>query len=305
MTNRAPVALFNYCRPNHSKQVLDALAENIGAAETRLYLIQDGLKLESDPKLERDHALVTQLITEFEWPGEKILVIKNENHGLANSIISGVSDLTDEYGKVIVLEDDVVPNKYFLSFMNKALEFYEEVSQVGHVSGYMFPIQTKGLPETFFYNAATCWGWGTWKRAWEHFEPNAGKLVQQLKERNLRREFNLDGAYDFFEMLEKNRDGLNDSWAIRWQASLKLMGLLSLHPRLSYTQNIGFDGSGVHCNETDQFYHERLNDRLYTPDQIHLVENSKARKRMIKYYTSGLSRWNQIKQKVRNKLIKE
>src|ERR1700730_8509030 len=121
MQNLAPIVLFVYNRPEHTRRTLSYLQKNLLAEESRLYIFSDGPKADDDKaKVEQ----VRQLIKEV--TGFKALKIINrkENLGLANSIISGVTQLVNEYGKVIVFEDDLLSSPYTLQYFNEALTRY-------------------------------------------------------------------------------------------------------------------------------------------------------------------------------------
>jgi len=175
------------------------------------------------------------------------------NKGLASSIIDGVTETVDRSGRVIVLEDDIVVQPNFLAFMNSGLDAYEQKTEVASICAYMYPIDPDGLPPTFFLRGTDCWGWATWKRAWDKFEPDGAKLLKQIDARNLRWEFDMDGSYPYCRMMEDQIAGRNNSWAIRWHASAYLKAMLSCFPGRSLVQNIGLDGSGTHCEATDIF----------------------------------------------------
>jgi len=78
--------------------------------------------------------------------------------------------LLNEYGKIIVLEDDLLTSPYFLKFMNEALEYYKNEKKVWHISGWNYPINNEGLDDVFFWRTMNCWGWATWADRWQYFE---------------------------------------------------------------------------------------------------------------------------------------
>ena len=151
-----------------------------------------------------------------------------------------------------MLEDDIVTSPYFLRYMNDALRVYEDDEDVISIHGYVYPVKGP-LPETFFLRGADCWGWATWKRGWDIFEPDGGKLMRDLRRKELRRRFDFNGAYPYTRMLEEQIAEKNSSWAIRWYASALSQGKLTLYPGRSLVQNIGTDGSGTHCANTGFF----------------------------------------------------
>ena len=97
------------------------------------------------------------------------IIERDINMGLSKSIITGVTEICDKYGKVIVLEDDHVTSPYFLQYMNDGLRAYEHDEDVISIHGYIYPLGDK-LPETFFIRGADCWGWATWKTSWAIYE---------------------------------------------------------------------------------------------------------------------------------------
>lgn len=242
----APIALFVYNRPLHTRQTVEALQKNELARESDLFIFSDASK---KPEAAATVGEVREYIKTITGFKSVSIIERDKNWGLANSIIDGVSRLCDESGRVIVLEDDIVTVPSFLQFMNGALNVYEGEEQVMHVSGYMFPVKNpEVLPETFFFRVPTCWGWATWKRAWNFFEPDADYLLEQIMVRKNEYEFDLHGAVSYMAMLKNQATGLIDSWAVRWYASIFLKNGICLHPAISLTKNIGLDGTGKHCN---------------------------------------------------------
>jgi hypothetical protein len=129
--------------------------------------------------------------------------------------------------------------------MNEALDRFASDERVISIHGYVYPVQ-QTLPEAFFLPGADCWGWATWRRGWDIFNADGQALLDELKRRGLRKEFDFNGAYAYSTMLEGQIEGLNNSWAVRWYASAFLAGKLTLYPGRSLVHNIGNDGSGTH-----------------------------------------------------------
>lgn len=240
----APIALFVYNRPVHIRQTVEALQKNELVGESDLFIFSDAPKKPEAAEAVREVREYIKTINGF----RSISIIERDrNLGLANSVIDGVTRLCNEYGKVIVLEDDLVTSSYFLHFMNEALERYQNESQVMQISGHMFPADIMAETDAVFLPMTTSWGWATWQRAWQYFGPAAAGFETLKHNAKLRRQFNLDGAYDFFGMLEHQLRGTIDSWAIRWYLSVFLLSGLTLFPRKTFVENAGFDGSGTHC----------------------------------------------------------
>jgi hypothetical protein len=267
----APITLFVYNRSAHTRQTVEALQKNTLAKDSDLIIYSDAPKT---PEVAAAVHEVREYIGTINGFKSVAIIERDKNWGLANSIIDGVTSVVNKYGRIIVLEDDLVTSPYFLDFMNSALETYKDDETVMHISGYMFPIDNADLPETFFLRTASCWGWATWSRAWRHFEKNPKKLLSEFSKQTINR-FNMDGAYNFWAQVEQNGRGEIDTWAIFWYASVFLKGGLCLHPKISMVSNIGHDGTGFNCVKTDAFA-VQLADKPITPSEHNLAENALA-----------------------------
>jgi len=280
----APIVLFAYNRPEHTRWTLEALQKNELADESDLYFFSDGAKNETAKQQIVQVRNYIRSVTGF----RKVEIIeRSENWGLARSIISGVTEIVNKYGKIIVLEDDLVASPFFLKYMNEALDLYEREDNVISIHGYIYPVKEK-LPETFFLRGADCWGWATWKRGWEIFEPDGNKLLMELKDKKLTKEFDFDGSYPYVKMLEDQIADKNNSWAIRWYASAFLANKLTLYPGESLVHNSGFDGSGTHSgiggnvNRDGHFEDVKIN-----VNKTIIKEDLSARSAVIKYFKSN------------------
>jgi hypothetical protein len=266
--NLAPIVLFVYNRPEHTRKTLEALRLNDLANESILYIYADGAK-EDASKTQLDAVAATRkVIKEQEWCGDVVIIESQENKGLANSVINGVTEIITKYKKVIVLEDDILTGKYFLKFMNDALNIYENETKVFGVSGYTYPTQEVIDRETYFLPIGSSWSYGTWLDRWNEVNFDGASLFNEINNRKLKRKMNF-GNYPFYEMLENQIAGKVDSWAIRFYTSMFLEGKLFLFPNKSLVQNIGFDNSGEHCEEDDLFSNVNVsNDFVLVQKQI-------------------------------------
>jgi hypothetical protein len=275
----APIALFAFNRPEHTRRTVETLQANEGARDSELFVFCDG------PRTSADDASVAQVrdyVRAIDGFRSVTVRAHDANQGLARSIISGVTAVCGQHGRVIVMEDDLVTSPFFLRYMNEALQFYADDARVGSIHGYWYPVG-KRMPETFFLRGASCWGWATWARAWQVFEPDGARLLTQLRQQKLTSQFDLEGAIAYTRMLEDQIAGRNNSWAIRWHASTFLAGLLQLSPGTSLVQNIGFDSSGTHCDES-QAYDTQLIARPVQVGGVPVEQSRAARAALIEYY---------------------
>jgi len=243
-TALAPIILFVYNRPEHTRKTVTTLLKNPEAEKSDLFIFSDAAK---DKHAEE----VVQQVREYihQISGFKTITVyeRESNWGLANSVIDGVTRICNEFGKVIVLEDDLQVSPHFLAYMNAGLEKYEHDEQVMQIAGYMFPIDIQVKEDALFLPLTSSWGWATWQRAWEKFDKTASAYQIVKNDSNLKKQFDLDGSYPYFKMLKAQKATKVDSWAIRWYLSVFIEKGLVLYPRKSLVENSGFDGSGVNC----------------------------------------------------------
>ncbi|WP_353626124.1 sugar transferase [Bacillus sp. JCM 19041] len=232
------VALFVYNRPKHTEVVLKGLKEN-GVSE--LYVFIDGLK---DKQHEKDHQQVNALIKEINWCTTYV-VRQPQNIGLAISIITGVTRLTETHEAVIVLEDDCVPKEGFVSFMKKALHYYEDVPEVMHVSGFGLPLKKKYTNADVYFSPYPCsWGWGTWSKTWRSCDFNNEEAYRHLLNNEIEiYKFTAPGEA-FKDFLQFQLDGKINSWLIRWYHHIFSQNGRCVWLYDSLIENQGFDGTG-------------------------------------------------------------
>jgi len=239
----SPTILFVYNRPRHTAEALRALAANTLAAQTPLVIYSDAARGEADASLVQETRNLLKTISGF---ASVTIHERERNFGLADSITDGVTNVIREYGRAIVLEDDIITSPNFLEYMNAALARYEHEERIMHVAAHVLSISPAGLPESFFMRQSSCWGWATWARAWRHFHRRGQEFIDTFTPDDIKK-FNLDGAYDYWSQLLANENGTLKTWAVYWYACVFSQGGLCLHPRQSLVQNIGFDGSGENC----------------------------------------------------------
>lgn len=271
MQTLAPIALFVYNRPQHTKRTLNFLKQNDLAIDSKLFVFSDAPKT---PEENDNVSEVRTLLKDIEGFRSVTIVERKENMGLANSIISGVSQLVADYKQVIVFEDDLISSPHTLTYFNEALKLYRDQERVMHIGAYMYNLKDENLPETFFYRAATSWGWATWDRAWTHFEPNIDVLMASFDAKK-RSDFSIEHTMNFWKQMEDFKKGRNNSWAIRWYASIFLKGGLTLNPAHSLINNIGHDGTGTHSGIND-IYNVIINPKPITQFPTLIQESPQA-----------------------------
>ena len=275
--NFAPIIVFAYDRPDHLSRTLSALAKNDLASQSVLYVCCDGAreyggethdatkgnyitkrygamhctKEEYDVYLKRivETRKVAHEITGFK---EVHVIEREKNIGLADNIVGAVTEIVNLNGRVIAFEDDIVTTRGCLTYLNDALELYKDDEQVMHISAWMYP--NKGqFPTTFFYDTPyPAGGWATWKRAWQHFNPDTADHVRYWE--NNWKEFDIEGGNYLSRQLLGNYNGTLKTWFIKWYSSIRRMNGLCLYPGTAMYNNIGFDNSGETSNVDTRYY---------------------------------------------------
>jgi hypothetical protein len=281
MTQPAPILLFVFNRPEHLKKTVESLLKNPLAEKSDLFIYSDAAKKEKDENHVKE---VREYIRKIKGTKSLNIIERDNNFGLAESIIDGVTDILRKCESAIILEDDLLLSPYFLNYMNDAMVLYKDEERVASVHGYIYPVK-KEMPETFFLKGADCWGWGTWNRAWKIFEKDSKKLLTELQNKNLEYEFDLDGAANNIKMLKNQIEGKVDSWAIRWHASAFLKNMLTLYPGQSLVNNIGNDSFGTHTKSTN-IYDTELAVNPVKISKIPVEENLSAREAVKEFFIS-------------------
>ena len=281
----APIVLFVYNRPWHTLQTLEAIAKNELADKSTLYIFSDGVKSNTSEIELKKIEEVRDILQRKQWCEKVHIIERKDNIGLANSVISGVSDVINKHKKVIVLEDDIITSSYFLRFMNSSLNFYEKKEKVMQVSGFQYTIDGLVKNKVYLHRRTTSWGWATWSRSWKFFIEDINTILKRFSNKD-KYIFNIDGTVDRYRMLLDQKDKKIDSWAIRWAASVHLNSGLVVWPEQGLVKNIGFDGSGVHCEETQITKINFIEKDIQFVFSKKILENRKYLKLVKKYYSN-------------------
>ena len=288
--NFAPIILFVYNRPWHTQQTIEALLKNIEASKSELYVYADGLKSTATEKQSVAFRTTREYIHTISGFKSITIVESEQNKGLGNSIINGVTKTLEKYDSVIVLEDDIVVSPHFLRFMNESLCRYQNEEQVICINGYNLISESKVKEASFFIRGGDCWGWATWKRAWKQFNADASELLDYMNNhKRMQKDFTFNGTMYYMDLLRAVVEGKNDSWAIRWYTSTFIKGGLCLYPTKSLVQNIGFGEEATNTKSSKQdIVYTRINasDEYVEYENIPIVENKIARRELESIYRS-------------------
>lgn len=249
--NLAPIVLFTYKRLDTLKRTVTALQNNYLASESELFIFSDGYKNENDRTLVLSVRDYLKTISGF----KTIQIFESQNNkGLANSIIQGVSFIFETHDNVIVLEDDLITTPNFLNFMNQALHFYNINENIFTICGYSFDLNIENYEyDSYILNRTWPWSWATWRNRWVNIDWDVKDYPEFKKNRKLRRKFSNLGS-DVNDMLDRQMKGKIDSWAIRWTYHQFKLNLLSVYPNQSKIDNLGFDQLSTHTSGSRKRY---------------------------------------------------
>ena len=248
----APIILFVYNRPYHTKRVLDCLSKNELFDKSEIIIFSDGNRSDEDFD---EVKKVRELIENYDFNIKCHLIKRESNLGLSENIITGTSEILNHREKAIIMEDDILTSPYFLRYMNDALEKYENDENVWHISGWNYPIEIDKFnydKQAFFWSVMNCWGWGTWKNRWKNYKKDPIYLIKNWSPEKISK-FNLNDSFDFWSQVKKNYNGSINTWAIFWMTTIFEHNGLCLNPIESFVTNIGHDNSGENSTISTKF----------------------------------------------------
>lgn len=271
----APIILFAYNRPWHLQQTLQSLSENVLANESELFIYCDGPKENASVEVLKTIAEARAVARQKKWCKTVTVIEAEKNKGLAKSIIAGVTETVNNYSRVIVIEDDVLLSKYFLQFMNDALETYKSNEKVMSIGSWNYFCAPELLQDNFFYRFPDSIAWATFDRAWKLFEADEKLALQKLNDKKEIDRFNANLPTPYFSsMLQQQIEGKINSWAIRWTATAIIHDKLSFFPKQTLSKHIGFGSSATHeTNELDYNSHLVLAEKRIPVKVIPVEEN--------------------------------
>ncbi len=294
----APIILFVYNRPEHARKTVEALATNELARESELWIFSDGAKSSASEERVTAVRSYVRTLADSGLFGSVCVIEAEQNLGLAQSIINGISRVMEKRDCAIVLEDDLITAPDFLVYMNLGLEYYRENALIGSVTGYS-PLRC--LPADYHNNVyllpRNCSiGWATWKYHWEKVDWDVNDFQQFRRDRKARRRFNKCGS-DYYDMLRRQMEIGVESWSIRFGYWQFKKGLYTVYPAVSRIRCIGWDSSGVHSTAIERTY--RYNNVIFDEKTPFVLTTPSLDERIIRQaqslYNGGrltqLARW--------------
>jgi hypothetical protein len=241
----APIAIFAYKRVEPLAKVLTTLEACPEFRRSPVFLFLDGPKSDAD----RAQIVAVRAMVRERLRDNMTLIEASSNQGIYRSIVDGVTRICNEFGRVIVIEDDVVVSPVTLAWLNQGLQSFADEPRVWQISAHQLPVpEFESRNEGVFLPLTTSWGWATWKRAWDRFDPTVGDWLTLGRDPETRRRFDLDFSYPYSELMEAqlSRPVRDWDWDVRFWWNVYSNDGVSLFPPRSLVVNIGFDESATH-----------------------------------------------------------
>ncbi len=249
MRTLAPIGLSAYSRVEVLKQTVEALQKNTLAKESELYVFSDAAKPGDEDKVKKVRNYLKTL------DGFKNVTIseRDKNNRIANNR-DGMRWLLDNYGKIIFLEEDVVTAPGFLEFINEGLTIYKEREDIFAICGYTPPVKLERYYKKDVYLSPrfSAWGFGIWADRYDKIIIDKIDFNKFIRNKSLVRRFRRGGE-DLLSMLKREAEGEINALDVRIFYTQFLLNAYTVAPTRSLTNNIGFDGTGVHCGVTKRF----------------------------------------------------
>ncbi len=240
MNEPAPIIYICYNRINHIKKSINSIKKNKLSKKTKINIFLDGPKNKSDVKKIIQIRKYLKKIRGFK---SKKIFLRKKNFGTKKNIINAINFIFKKYDRAIIIEDDLIVSKYFLTFMNQCLKVYENEKKIFHINGWSYPFMKKSLDDINFLGSMNCWGWATWKNRWSFLITNEKYLISNFSKKNIHN-FNIFSSMNHFEQIIRNKKKTLSSWAVFWHATIFKNNGICIYPKYPLVKNIGFDGSG-------------------------------------------------------------
>lgn len=289
MEMKIPLLLITFNRPEHTKRTIEALRIQ---QPPLVYVFQDGPRSGNVLDQANCKAVREVIKHEIDWVCELHTYFSETNRGCRDAIIYAISSVLKEHESVIVVEDDIITSPAFYTYMCKALEFYRYRPTVWSISGHSHSPEKFQVPEDYDYDVFASprlfnWGWGTWRDRWDRTDWTMSYYDELLRHPYEIQAFSRMGD-DMMIMLQDEREGRSSAWDIQFTFAHFANNAVSIVPCISYTYNIGLDGSGTHCyNRNDE--HE-ITPKLNIITEPKFLENLYLDSRIMNSMYSGFCR---------------
>jgi hypothetical protein len=233
-----PVVFLIFNRPELTAKVFEVIRQ---AQPHCLLVVADGPR--SDRPEEAEKCQQTRaIINQVDWNCEVLTNYSDVNLGCAKRVSSGLNWVFEKVESAIILEDDCLPDPTFFDYCEQLLDYYQQDSRVMSIAGTNFQFGHQRSEYSYYYSGFhDCWGWATWRRAWQYFDFEMTLWPTFRESKFLRYKLSNSRAIQYWQRLfQATYEGQKDSWFYRWLFSCWIQNGLGIMPSVNLVSNQGF-----------------------------------------------------------------
>jgi hypothetical protein len=251
MSNKVPVLMVVFNRPELTKQVFDAVRNY---KPERLYVAADGPRAHVEQDLKKCEA-TRAVFKGVDWDCKVEYLYRDNNLGCGRAVSSAITWFFEQEEEGIILEDDCLPDASFFEYCRSLLAYHRHNSKVMHIGGCNFQYgKTYGEASYYYSSIPHVWGWASWRRAWKHYDFNLSDLNFFLNRKVIEHYVGKGKVHDFwFEIFCKMNQKRIDTWDYQWQYAIWNAGGLAIIPQVNLIKNIGFGADATHTTQDHPF----------------------------------------------------
>ena len=238
---QTPVAFFIYRRPAATRRVFERIAQ---VRPDRLMVIADGPR-DAD---QHEACAAARAVIKVDWDCDVQQLYSDRNLGLRQRVVSGLGWVFGQAEQAIILEDDCLPDSTFFRFCDELLSLYRDDSRVMHISGDNFLPRSYHIPASYYFSRYPhVWGWATWRRAWNLYDPDMKRWANALDKRAFLQLFETRRERRFWRTIwDRVSAGDIDTWDYQWAFACLQHDGLAIMPDRNLISNIGFGEGATH-----------------------------------------------------------
>jgi hypothetical protein len=249
---QTPVTFIIFKRPQTTKKVFEAIRQ---AKPTKLFVIAEGPRIDREGETEKCEA-TRAIIERVDWDCEVIKNYSDINLGCAKRVSSGLDWVFSNVEETIILEDDCIPHPTFFRFSEELLEKYRNDTRIATISAQNLQLGRKRTNYSYYFSRYNhCWGWASWRRAWQHYDLTI-KLWKEAQAENLLHDILIDPKavnswQRIFQSVYDNPTGI--TWDYQWTFACWMQGSLSIIPNVNLISNVGVGADATHFTSGQEF----------------------------------------------------
>jgi hypothetical protein len=248
-----PIIFLVFNRPDTTKKVFEVIRQ---VKPPQLLVVADGARNNKPGEAEKC-AHVKKIIDTVDWDCQVLTNYSDRNLGCNKRVSSGLNWAFSLVDKAIIIEDDCLPTLSFFPFCEELLEKYQDDRRIMTISGDNFQFgRRRRTNDSYYFSIYNhCWGWATWRRAWEQYDIDM-KLCPKIVNDNWLKDILINPyAVKYWQnKFQTTYENKIDSWAFRWTFACWVQSGLTILPNVNLVSNIGFNSAGTHLNNSNSIF---------------------------------------------------